>query len=371
MITILMFLLGFNGHLPAYARAPSIAITADATGNTPDYQALDNPILEWIQTSSFHLPGPKSDASTSLLWLNGIATLFYNFWSVDDMRTYSVIATGPDLFHLVNERAITIGEDLGITHRWFETVLPGANGALYAIYHSEERSPCIFYYKSPGIGIAKSTDNGRTWTNLGIVLKVADSEEDCRAANGFFAGGNGDVSAVFDRDRKYIYIVYTNYPMRDQLTDQGIAFARLAIEDLDQPVGRVWKWYNGSYSQPGIDGLASSILKPVIDFRAPNPEGYWGPSVHYNTFLKKYLMLLSRTRDGNSVQQPLPTEGIYVSLNDDISNPAGWSEPTKIVAGGHWYPQFIGTKVPEDSNELGERGRFFMENESFFEVRFK
>lgn len=338
-----------------------------------DFKNLGNALIEWHPTDSMSLPGPKNDASTSLVWIDDNAHFFYNYWSLEDMRAYSAIAVGRNLANLEIEKKISIGDDELITHRWFESVLPAEDGTLYGFYHSEEKNPCGFYIKSPEIGMTKSTDNGRTWHNMGIILKADDHENDCSAANGFFSNGAGDFSAVYDREKKYVYIVFSNYPMGDRSHNQGIATARIAVADLKDPVGKAMKWHKGQFSQPAIDGRATPFLKSFNDFKLPNPDSYWGPSVHYNTFLKKYVMLLSRTKDGKSTKVLWPTEGIYMSTNEDVANPEGWSTPVKIIHGGHWYPQFIGfnKKNKEGTLEMGEWARFFMEGESDFIVRFK
>lgn len=329
--------------------------------------------LEWYATDHFSLPGPKNDASSTLIWIEDQAHLFYNYWSLADGRAYSEIARGRDIATLETQEAVTIGNDAFNTHRWFESILPAEDGTLYGFYHSEEKNPCGFYIKSPEIGMTKSTDQGRTWVNMGIVLKADDNQNDCSAANGFFSNGAGDFAAIYDREKKFVYILFSNYPMQDRIHNQGVAAARIAVPDLDNPVGKVFKWYNGSYSEPGIDGQATPFFRTFKDFTAPDPDSYWGPSVHYNNFLKKYVMVMTRTKGGNSTKALWPTEGIYMSTNEDLSDPNGWSAPTKIVHGGNWYPQFIGfnRNAADSSTEMGEWGRFFMEGRSYYIVRFK
>ena len=338
-----------------------------------DYSQAENPVVEWYRTDSMSLPGPKNDASNTLLWFNGIAHLFYNYWSLEDGRAYSVMATGRDIASLNVEKMLTIDEDANAAFRWFESILPGEDGYLYAFYHSEERNPCGFYIKTPEIGMAISKDQGHTWKNLGVVVKNHDEENDCSALNGFFSNGTGDFAALYDRDKKYVYIVYTNYPMQQQANTQGISTARIAASELANPVGKAYKWYKGSYSEPGVDGKSSSIFKPKINFRHSNPDAYWGPSIHYNTFINKYVMVMTRTKNGKSTKELWPTEGIYVSVNDDMANPYGWSKPERLTHGGRWYPQFIGfNKYTQDHTaEIGEWARFFMEGHSDYIVRFK
>lgn len=341
--------------------------------STLDYQSIANPILEWYRTEDLTLPGPKNDASSTMLWVNGVAHFFYNYWSQPDGKAFSLLATGRDLASLNDERTLSIGNDPTSGLRWFESILPGDDGNLYAFYHSEERNPCAFYIKTPEIGMAVSSDSGRTWNNLGIIIKNSDEENDCSALNGFFSNGTGDFSAVYDQEKQFVYILYSNYPMQSEVHTQGVAAARIAVSDLPNPVGKAFKWYKGQYSEPGIDGKTTPIFTAFKDFRQPNPDSFWGPSLHYNKFLKKYVMLMTRTKNGNSTKTLWPTEGIYVSTNDNLTDPHSWSKPTRIVHGGHWYPQFIGIDryAQDHTSEIGEWARFFMEGHSDYIVRFK
>ena len=77
--------------------------------------------------------------------------------------------------------------------------------------------------------------------------------------------------------------------------------------------------------------------------RARN-DVFWGPSIHWNTYLEQYVMLLNRAKDDQFGQ-----EGIYVSFSPTLQ-PQDWSAPAKIMNGGGWYPQVIG-------GEAGSRHR--------------
>jgi hypothetical protein len=70
---------------------------------------------------------------------------------------------------------------------------------------------------------------------------VLDStpELDCKSQNGYFAGGNGDFSVIPDRSRTYFYFLISTYS--GPVSAQGVAVARLAFKDRDNPVGKVSK----------------------------------------------------------------------------------------------------------------------------------
>src|SRR6185295_3561968 len=105
---------------------------------------------------------------------------------------------------------------------------------LYAWYHEEPTGGCG--PQAPGgsipiIGAAKSTDDGRTWTDQGAILRAPPGTSTWNGPNLFFCGGYGDFSVVLDRDSKHFYIFFSSYRrMRDRQdgpVQQGVAVARL------------------------------------------------------------------------------------------------------------------------------------------------
>ena len=95
-------------------------------------------------------------------------------------------------------------------------------------------------------------------------------------------------------------------------------------------------------------------------------DAYWGPSVHWNTFLRQYVMLLNRAKNSD-----FDNEGLYVSFAPGLDKPTLWSPPTRIAQGGEWYPQVIGTENGTGTDKTaGETARFFVKGQSSLMMRF-
>ena len=95
-------------------------------------------------------------------------------------------------------------------------------------------------------------------------------------------------------------------------------------------------------------------------------NAFWGPSIHWNDSLQRYVMLLNRT-DGDAFGQ----EGIYVSFNPRLDDPLGWSTPYKILDGGAWYPQVVGLEEARGTDAwAGRTARFFMSGRSESVIEF-
>jgi hypothetical protein len=189
----------------------------------------------------------------------------------------------------------------------------------------------------------------------------------CDTKNYYFAGGNGDFCIMLDHQTKYLYFFISTYPV--DASQQGVGLARMAWADRDAPVGKVTKLRNGTWSEPGIGGRATPIFPARIDWHRSDADAFWGPSVHWNTHLGQYVMLLNRSKDGNWTQ-----EGIYISYNPDVSNPTGWTTPVKILeatGADRWYPQVMGTAKGETDKLAGRVSRLFVRGTSRWELVFE
>jgi hypothetical protein len=215
-----------------------------------------------------------------------------------------------------------------------------------------------------------SNDNGLTWRDLGIVLEAPAGSNNTDSANQYFVGGNGDFCAVADRQEEHVYFFISTY--NKDMSEQGVSVARMRYKDRESPVGKVDKWRDGRWNEPGLGGHVSPVFPAAIDWHQPVVDAFWGPSVHFNTHLNTWVMLLNRAKDQTWAQ-----EGVYISFNRDLSSPGGWSKPVKLLDADQlkrskWYPQVIGSDtVKRETDKLaGTKARLFIAGLSQWEITF-
>ena len=77
-------------------------------------------------------------------------------------------------------------------------------------------------------------------------------------------------------------------------------------------------------------------------------------------------MLLNRAKDEHYTQ-----EGIYVSFAPTLDDPSQWSLPHKLLTGGKWYPQVVGSTLGTGTDKIaGASARFFMSGRSDWMINF-
>ena len=262
---------------------------------------------------------------------------------------------------------------------WMEAVIRDDVGTWYGYYHNEIPADLCGRPDRvlPRIGAARSRDQGATWEDLGIVLEAPDGWHVCDTPNQYFVGGVGDVSVVLDRNGRDLYFFFSQYSGAAEA--QGVAVARMLWADRDAPVGRIDIWVDGVWQPPTRSTDDSGELlwlhragTPLVPVTRPwhdaDPvnDAFWGAAVHWNRYLEQYVMLLNRTKDEQFGQ-----EGIYVAFAPTLDDPALWSRPQRLLAGGNWYPQVIGLEALEGTDkEAGARARFFMGGVSNYTIQF-
>ena len=278
---------------------------------------------------------------------------------------------GPDIFHLSRpSQRVKFDNEAGWTMggRWIESTHKAGDGRLYMWYHNEP--PLAAGRTAPRIGAMVSTDNGLNWRDLGIVLEAPQGSNNLESANKYFVGGNGDFAVIADSNKEYLYFFTSTY--NKDMAEQGVAVARMRYDDRDSPSGKVFKWHKGAWNEPGSGGHVTTIFPGRIDWHRQDADAFWGPSIHWNTHLKVWVMLLNRAKDKDWAQ-----EGIYISFNPELSDATGWTKPVKILDAkdlekSKWYPQVMGTDSAERQTDklAGKTARLFVAGVSMWEIVF-
>ncbi len=315
----------------------------------------------------------------------------------DDHPTFAWDSTRNWYVHDINTREGPTNTPM----RWIESVYRRpSTGALYGLYHTEEgpyvRCGAPFerpYLSVPHIGLAKSTDDGRSWRNLGLILSDGSFPIHCDLPIRFFAGGVGDPSMAVGPDSVYAYIAFTDYSGANPAT-QGIQLARIALHDLDTPLhpdgrSKALRWHNGDWRGPGLQGTSSSrvgqswaptplghatpILPPARSWQQADGGGFWGPSLSWNTELNAFVLLLNNV----SGARVFDAEGNYITYLPTMAAPAPVPRvPVRLqdlpnAPAASWYAQALGDPSTKGTSAFtGQDARLFLGDRSTVLLRF-
>ena len=254
---------------------------------------------------------------------------------------------------------------------WIESAWLDYDGTLFGWYHHEPAKVCSAGsgLTAPKIGAVVSYDGGQSVQDLGIILE-AGRAPDCNAQNGFFAGGHGDFSVVLDRQRRYFYFFFTNYS--GPVEEQGVVVARMAYKDRLNPVGSVYKYYRGKWEEPGIGGFTTPLFPARTAWQREDADSFWGPAVHWNRYLRQYVMLLNRS----CCSKGWPQEGIYIAYGTDPWDLLKWKSPSKILERDElpvmpgYYPQIFGLRDGDTDSFAGRYVRLFVHGVSVWQMEF-
>lgn len=258
-----------------------------------------------------------------------------------------------------------LGDPTSGMGKWIESVWRAPDGNLFGWYHAEEVVPCAKPLFLPHVGALRSEDEGRSWRLIGEVLRAPYAEADCSYQNGFLTGGYGDFCVVPDRRADWFYVHYSAYVPDEQV--QGVSVLRYPVSARDRPAA-LELWRDGRWQPKAGKQDGTPIFGVGRGWRHRDPAAYWGPAIHFNRDLDCFVMLLNWTEDGAG---DIVQRGVFVSFNDDLANPAGWSTPQQVVESGSWYPQAIGLGPDDGDASAGAEARFFMSGYSAWTIRFR
>jgi hypothetical protein len=331
--------------------------------------------LSWADTQTTAV----ADCNSPLEWIDGT---LYVFNSLE--RVWR--GQGPDLEHLTRGNSAYIDPTLADLRLWMEGTHRDAKGVLYGYVHNEYPNVCPDRVRTlpsghpllARIGALRSTDNGKSWKNQGWLMDGRPKALKCDTEGTYYVGGVGDFVAFVDNERQYIYFFFASYAR--EFAEQGLGVARLAYADRDRPIGKLTVW-NGHAWEPSPDGELRHI-KPMLpaaaDIHTKEGKIFWGPSVHWNTYLKKYVMVVNQTRNA-----AWDTDGQYVLFTDTLSDPRAWSKPVKFLDWNElqkshppdvkygWYVQMAGTGPGESDKLASQTARLFLEGRSQWQIRFR
>lgn len=295
---------------------------------------------------------------------------------------------------------------------WFETVYKdttdGSEQTLYALYHNENY-PLNFPYRTETgegysfnkwpvgllgdtteaavcrIGIMKSIDGGRSWSDKGIILEDKQPRMILKPHNTSvdFAGGVGDPSAVASGD--FLYVFYSEYGYPDNYDEESyspakewsgqcISVARIPLKELNDPAKKAKRWDGTGFTIPydGIGKPIGSLQIPLADGGGPSSSAeakyYWGPSVSWNSYLQSWVLLMARAE-----RPKWGGSAIFISFNHhkdlgEALNSQVWLKPELLIDKSGdvlWYPSLQPTSSPEDIQnkntclKMGQKARLY------------
>jgi hypothetical protein len=355
-----------------------VAVILGTLTVAPAAQIERLPVARLVPAPPLTLPG-IIDSNIPMVWelVDGTWRLFaFTSWGGRPS-----LLTGPALDQLRAGDTVALVPDPG-DGVWIQSVVADEGGTWYGYYHHERPAdvcgrPDRFILR---LGAARSRDHGRTWEDLGIILEAAPETLACVSPNLYVIGGVGDVSAMLTPDRTDLFLFFSQYSKNP--AEQGVTVARLAWADRDAPVGRVTVWVDGAWMPPrhtsSTDADAGSVWAypagtPLAEASRPwhdaatDADAFWGPSVHWNRHLERYVMLLNRARD-----EDFNNEGIYVSYARTLRDPRVWTTPRRILTGGVWYPQVAGLEpITGTDKDASQRARFFLQGHSAHYIEFQ
>lgn len=301
-------------------------------------------------TPDEHLSYRHRPDGTYDMWVSGggtIGTLGFNtpdLLALTSMRTVSGVPAG--VFVPAGPGTTAFDAD----YAGAGSVFPAANGTdLLMIYHAENHLfSGVDYAGSPfyaGIGLARSTDGGQTWTREGEIIAGHDAQQPTQQPS-----GAGALTPAAIESGGYIYVLFREIDLQSHVS--GLCIARAPVASDGAP-GSWQKYDQGSFSTPGLGGTVTPL---ALTLDPASIKDQRQPSVSYNAYLGSFAMVVV----GNG--------GIYLATSQDLIH---WSAGRVIVPAPvpdatvtpstepfNWYPTLV---TPADSSDevTGQAGYLY------------
>ena len=233
------------------------------------FQCLDAAIMTTIAGPPEIMGGPLCcvfDSPFLALQTRGNVTLGYTANS----QSY-VWSQGPTVDSQLPKPLYTnLGPDPSNTSfshcgKWLNAAFLDDSGVMHGYFHQEWHCDYAHeLYTNKSIAYAFSKDGGLTFE------EVPDSQ--IISGNNFstaHATGEGDHGVVRLGEWLYLYFIEWDAPVSIH-GGTSVGLARSAVSDAGRP-GTWWKYYNGSWAEPGRGGRADAIAN------MPGTAAYWVP----------------------------------------------------------------------------------------------
>lgn len=197
-------------------------------------------------------------------------------------------------------------------------------GNLIMLYHFEKHRDGDYTRFYSGLGMAKSTDGGSSFVDLGKIITANVSYESPNCPDIVEMTG-----APYTIKDGYMYVYFADYLESGGIN--SLAVARASVSDIltaaaSGDVTSFYKYYNGSFSQAALGGLSSYLENG-------NPYTRW-MDVSYNSYLDRFVMVIAQNTIGSQVN-------LFLTTSTDGIN---WSPRTQIESEGgeSFYPSIVG-----------------------------
>ena len=210
-------------------------------------------------------------------------------------------------------------------------VWTATNGTdLLMLYHGESKA---FGTSAPNavepswavVGLARSSDQGITWSNRQVIISGSDAKPD---TNPPVAQIYGAVEPGAILASNYIYAYYACFPLSPSTNPPPpvIQVARSALSNDGAP-GTWTNYSNGLFSQPALGGTGSPLI--AVTCGCTHTAQPWPV---YCTYLNAYILVF------------IAAEGWFFSTSTDLVN---WSLPTQFFTAPS--PEFLkGSQTDEN-----------------------
>lgn len=220
---------------------------------------------------------------------------------------------------------------------------PGA-GNLLLVYHTEQETyeagyqypDCDVNGQNCGqhsngfytrLGVARSTDDGMTWTDLGMIISPGTPYNPQQTAD------LGDPHLVAHNG--FFYLFFPDI-VDNGNTDTGMSAARVSYSDFltaaaaGSPLPAVQKYYNGQWSQPGLGGTSSSVF---------NGPYYGDMHVAWDDSTNQFIAV----QDNSGISMMESGDGVnWTNSVLLLSDPAAMGDEYTALAGTGADPSMLG-----------------------------